>query len=91
MENNHFLGSLFLLFWNISLKSKKELNDSQFYVHKLTGQSLKSGKLMTDEVGNTFGHVRRPSVVSTPDFYLKFVYFHSTLSANKGIFMDSSN
>ena len=32
----------------------------------MTGQSLKLGKFMTDQMANTFSHVRRPSVILTP-------------------------
>ena len=49
-----------------TLKPKKELNDFQFFVHIITGQSLRLGKFMTDQVANMFGHVRWPSVISTP-------------------------
>ena len=48
------------------MKPEKELNKFQLFVHKFTGQSLKLGKIMTDRVANTFGHVRWPSVISTP-------------------------
>ena len=34
----------------------------------MTGQSLKLGKFMADQVANTFGHVRWLSIISTPDF-----------------------
>ena len=37
------------------------------FVHKMTGQSLKLGKFMTDQVANMFGRVRWPSVISTPE------------------------
>ena len=33
--------------------------------HKMTGQSLKLGKFMTDQVANMFGHVRWPNAIST--------------------------
>ena len=56
MVNKYVLGSLFLL--PITLKPKKELNTFEFFLHKMTGQSLKLGKFMTDQVANTFGHVR---------------------------------
>ena len=29
-----------------------------FFVHKMTEQSLKLGKFMTDQLANTFGHAR---------------------------------
>ena len=48
------------------MKPKKELNNFQFSLHKMTGQSLKLGKFMTDQAVNTFGHARWPSVISTP-------------------------
>ena len=64
MVNKYVLGSLFLL--PITLKPKKELNTFEFFLHKMTGQSLKLGKFMTDQVANTFGHVRWPGVISTP-------------------------
>ena len=40
------------------MKPKKELDNFQFLVHRMTGQSLKLGKYMTDQVANTLGHVR---------------------------------
>ena len=55
MVNNYLLGLLFLL--PITLKPEKELNNFEFFLHKMTGQSLKLGKLMTNQVANTFGHV----------------------------------
>ena len=36
------------------------------FVHKMTGQSLKLGKFMTDQAANTFGRVLWPSVISAP-------------------------
>ena len=50
------------LLWNLI----KELNNFKFFLHKMTGQRLKLGKFMTDQVANTFGHVWWPSVISTP-------------------------
>ena len=55
MVNNYLLGLLFLL--PITLKPEKELNNFEFFLHKMTGQSLKLGKFMTNQVANTFGHV----------------------------------
>ena len=33
----------------------------------MTGQNLELGKFITDQVANTFGHIQRPSVISTPE------------------------
>ena len=57
MVNKHFLGSSVLLCWYITLKHKKKLDNFQFFVLKMTRQSLILGKLMADQVLNTFGHV----------------------------------
>ena len=64
--NKHLLDSLFLLCWWITLKLKKELNNFQLFVHKMTRQSLKLGRFMTNQVANMFGHVQWLSVTSTP-------------------------
>ena len=48
------------------MKPKKELNNFQFFLHKMTRQSLKSGKFMTYQVTNMFGHVQWPSAILTP-------------------------
>ena len=50
------MGSLFLLRW-CTLKPKKEQNNFHFFPHKMTRQSLKLGKFMTDQVANTFGYL----------------------------------
>ena len=71
--NRHLLNSLFLLRSYITLKPKKELYNFRFFVHKMTGQSLKLGKFMADHMANRFGHVRLPSVISTPGILINFL------------------
>ena len=61
----HLLVSLFLLLWKITLKPKKELN-FWFFVPKMTRQSFKLEKFMTDQVAYTFAYVRWLNVISTP-------------------------
>ena len=39
------------------MKPKKELKNLQFFLHKMTRQSMKLGKFMTNQVANMFGHV----------------------------------
>ena len=48
--NKHLLCLLFLLRWSITLKTKKKLSSFRFFVQKMTGHSLKLGKLMIDQV-----------------------------------------
>ena len=47
MVDKHFLNFLFLLY--CTLKPKKKLNNFEIFVHKMTRQSLKLGKFMTEK------------------------------------------
>ena len=67
MVNKHFLGFLFLLHGKIILKPKKKLNNVEILLHKMTRQSLKLAKFMTNQVVNAFGHVQQLSIISTPE------------------------
>ena len=58
-----------LLLVQITLKPKKELNKFQFFLHKMTRQSLKLGKLMTDQVANTIGHVQWLNILTPAILY----------------------
>ena len=49
---NIFWVCYFYFFGKLTLKPKKELNILRFYVPKI------NGKFMTEQVANTFGHVR---------------------------------
>ena len=62
------MGSLFLLLWWITLKPKKELNNFQFLLRKMTRQGLKLGRFMTKQVANTLSHVQWRIVIFTPEY-----------------------
>lgn len=51
--------------------------DFQFSVYKMTGQSLKLIKFMTDQVTNVFVHVQWPSIISIPASPLKYLLLSS--------------
>ena len=41
----------------ITVKPKNELNNFRFFVHKMTAQSFKLEKFMTNQAENLFGHI----------------------------------
>ena len=63
MVNKHILGSLFLLLWKITIQSNKKLSNFHFFVHKMTEQSLKLGKCVTNQVVNILDYAWWLSII----------------------------